>query len=145
MNKQVENICETPDAGEFPARIEPGIYDAICYKTETGKSFGGRYDIYIRFKIFGGPHDGTRLFMACTFPKGRMSPRRKYYQQWMLASGRPPFKGERLARKVFLHKLYSVSVRDTNKQFSNGERMPDFMQYSVVDSIVETKTGIRKV
>jgi len=32
-------------------------------------------------------------------------------------------------------------VRDTKKKHSNRKPMADFLQYSVVDSIVETQTG----
>lgn len=133
-----------PLINECRVRIKAGTYDAICYRTETGNSWGGRQDIYIRFKIYGSKYDGTKLFMACTYPRGRMTTRHKYYEQWVLAMGGPPRKGERLARKEFLHKLYKVLVRDTNKKFSNGTRMPDYMQYSVVDTIIETQTGISR-
>jgi len=137
----VEN--DAPVAGQSRPRIPPGEYDAICYKTETGKSWGGRTDIYIRFRIIGGSQDGRELFMACTYhAKRRLSPRHKYYQQWALAKGRPPAKGERLSQKIFSNKMYRVSVRYTQRRHSNGKLMPNFLQYSVVDSIIETQTGI---
>jgi len=132
-----------PIAEEFRIRIPPGEYDAICYKTETGRSWGGRTDIYILFRIIGGSQDGTELFMACTYhPKQKLSLRYKYYQQWMLAKGAPPKKGERLSPKVFCHKMYRVLVRDTERKHSNGQPMADCLQYSVVDSIIETQTGV---
>ena len=134
---------EAPVAEQFSPRIPPGEYDAICYKTETGRSWGGRTDIYILFRIIGGSQDGTELFMACTYhAKRRLSPRYKYYQQWTLAKGQPPGKGKRLSRKVFCNKMYRVLVRDTQRKHSNGQPMADCLQYSVVDSIIETKTGI---
>lgn len=134
---------DAPVAEQFSPRIPPGEYDAICYKTETGRSWGGRTDIYILFRIWGGRGDGTELFMVCTYNLNRkLSPRYKYYQQWTLAKGRPPGKGERLSRKVFCNKMYRVLVRDTQRRHSNGKLMPDILQYSVVDSIIETQTGI---
>lgn len=137
----VEN--DAPVAEQFSPRIPPGEYDAICYKTETGRSWGGRTDIYILFRIIGGSQDGTELFMVCTYhPKRKLSQRYKYYQQWTLAKGAPPKKGERLSPKVFCHKMYRILVRDTGRRHSNGQPMADCLQYSVVDSIIETQTGI---
>lgn len=137
----VEN--KAPIAEQSRPRIPTSEYDAVCYKTETGRSWGGRTDIYILFRIIGGSQDGTELFMACTYhPKRKLSQRYKYYQQWTLANGAPPKKGERLSPKVFCNKMYRVLVRDTQRRYSNGKLMPDILQYSVVDSIIETQTGI---
>ncbi len=137
----VEN--EAPIAEQPRPRIPASEYDAICYKTETGRSWGGRTNIYILFRIIGGSQDGTELFMACTYhPKGKLSQRYKYYVQWTLAKGAPPKKGERLSPKVFCGKMYRVLVRDTQIRHSNGKLMADCLQYSVVDSIIETQTGI---
>ena len=134
---------DAPVAEQFSPRIPPGEYDAICYKTETGRSWGGRTDIYILFRIIGGSQDGTELFMACTYHvKREMTLRFKYYQQWTLANGTPPKKGERLSRKIFLNKKYRVLVRDTKRRHSNGKPVADFLQYSVVDSIIETQAEI---
>lgn len=137
----VEN--NAPIAEQQRPRIPPGEYDAICHKTETGRSWGGRTDIYILFRICGGKWDGTELFMACTYHlKRKLSPRYKYYQQWTLAKGAPPEKGERLSPEVFCHKMYRIYVRGTQKRHGDGRLMANCVQYSVVDSIIETQTGI---
>jgi hypothetical protein len=131
-----------PIAQESRSRIPPGKYKAICYAAETGRSFGGRRDIYILFRIQGSRYDGTELFMACPYPKRKTSPRYKIYDQWSLAMGRLPAKNEKLSGEAFTGKMYEVIVRDTRKKFSDGRPKPDFLQYSVVESIITPLTGV---
>lgn len=129
-------------AEEMPTTILPGEYDAICYDVERGISWGGRENIYIKFKIYGGAFDGAELFMACTFKiKSKMSYRHKYYQQFSIANGGPPFRGQRLSPCIFKNKMYRVLVRDTVRKFPNQRMMPRFLQYSVVDTILEVLAG----
>lgn len=134
---------EEPTADNQMPRIEPGEYDAICYRAEYGKSWGGRNSLYVKFRIYEGKYDGVELFMVCSRPKGKLRTRHKLYQQWSLALGRVPIKSERFNKETLPNKMYRVLVRDTNRQFSNGRRMPDYLQYSVVDTILETLTGTR--
>ncbi len=134
---------DEPLADSYYNRIPSGEYEAICYRTKAGPGFGQRRSVYLFFRIQNGDYHGTELFMACTYPNGKISPRHKYFQQWIIANGSPPARGQRLARKVFPKKLYRVLVRDTQKKHSHGRPMPDVLQYSVVDSILETLTGLR--
>jgi len=131
-----------PTADDFYSRIPPGEYEAICYRTKAGPGFGGRRSVYLFFRVYGGKYHGTEVFMACVYKGGKMSPRHKYYQQWVIANGRPPVKGELLARSVFKGKLFRILVRYTEKKHNGGKPMPDCVQYSVVDSILEPLTGI---
>jgi hypothetical protein len=129
---------DAPTSNDDLPRIPPGEYDAICIATERGRSWGGREDIYLRFRIHGSPCHGTTLFMVCTYhAKAELSRRHKYWQQWTLANGGPPLRGERLSPAVFHNRLFRVIVRYTRKCHSNGRPMPDWIQYSVVDSIVD--------
>lgn len=134
---------DAPIAQEFGRSIPEGDYEAICYKVEVGLS-GWTKDskCYLRFRLIGGDYDGTELFMACTYHKGVVKPRSKYYSQWMLATGRRPAKGEKLSCRVFEKKMYTVHARYTKRKFSDGKPMPPNMQYSVVDTIRETLTGV---
>ena len=133
---------DAPIAEELPVRIPPGEYDASCYDTEKGISWGGHESIYIKFRIYCGEFDGTELFMACTYhPKSEITYRHKYYQQYSMANGGPPQKGQRLSPSIFKNKMYRVLVRDTKRKFLNGQLMPAFHQYSVVDTILETLSG----
>ena len=129
-------------ADEFPPRIEPGIYEAVCSKVETGISYGAERKLFVRFKIHGGEYHGTELFMVCRYPKGeKISHRYKLYQQWALALGRRPRKKERFSMHLFKGKLYRVSVKDTQRKLSNNALVPDYLQYSVVETIIETLVG----
>lgn len=142
-NRDASHNGSEPRADEFRQKIPAGEYDAICYKTEKGKSWGGRRDCYLRFRIHGGKYDGVELFMACTFPEKRISPRYKLYSQWMLAMGRAPFRKERISPNVFRNRMFRVLVRDTGCTYSGTNRlMPDHCQYSVVDTILEPITGV---
>ncbi len=130
-------------AERFPSRIPAGEYQAVCYKTEIGRSFGGRRDCYVLFRVHSGPHHGTKLFMKCPYPEGKLSTRTKLYDQWMLAMQRAPHARERITPKVFRNRLYRVLVRDTKRKITGTNRlMPDFCQYSVIDTIIEVETGV---
>ena len=129
------------DADEPRSRIEPGQYEAICFDVKKCPSFGGDVKLVLRFRIQGGPHDGEEVAMFCNYYPGKSKPAHKLYQQWSLAHGRVPRKGERIAMKHFVHRLYLVEVRYTTSKDSAGMLKPDFLQYSVVDAIVEPQTG----
>jgi len=137
---QTPDSIELPVAGTLPVRIPEGEYEAMCIRTEVNEMFGRK--IYLIFRIINGKYKGTELFMACNFPKGEISPRCKYYIQWTLANGAPPSRGQRLSRKVFKHKLFSVLIRDTRRKYSGTNKiMPNSLQYSVVETILERITG----
>jgi len=127
---------------DLPERIEPGEYTAICYRTDYGISFGGKRKLYVRFRIWEGPHAGFELSMICTTLKSNRSYRQKLYDQWSLVLGRTPGKGERFSAKIFKNRMYRVWVRDTTRKMPNGELKPHHMQYSVVDTILEPLTGV---
>jgi hypothetical protein len=136
--EQSEILVETPRP-----RIPPGEYDAICFKVNNGRSWGGRRDCYLRFRIYDGNYNGTELFMVCPFPPGKLSTRMKLYAQWTLAMMRQPRKGERICTKDFLNKLYRVEVRDTKRKFPDSNKvLPKFMQYSVVATILDVLAGV---
>jgi len=128
-------------AGEVYPRVPAGEYEAICYDVRKGRSWGGREDIYIRFRLRDGKYDGTELFMVCTFPtKRKLTPRFKYYQQWTIAVGRKPDRRERMVFGVFKKRLFRILVRDVEKN-SSGHPLPDVLKYSVVAKIIEPMTG----
>lgn len=128
---------------EYPPRIPEGEYDAICIGIETGRSWGGDMDIYIKFRIVDINFDGYELFMACSYSKQKMSTRTKYYEQWVLVTARHPSKQDRLNPEIFLNKMYVVKVRDTAPKYSDGTPKPDIFKYSVVDRIIKLQRKIR--
>lgn len=138
----LSNENNVPVAKALPTRIPPDKYDAICYDTELGRSWGGRWDVYIKFRIIEGPYEKTELVMMCTYhPKAEITHRHKYYQQFALANGGPPLKGQKMSHSIFRHKVYRVLVKDTKRKFPNNELLPPFLQYSVVATILEVIAG----
>ncbi len=138
VNQNDEPVADSPRP-----RIEPEDYKAICYGTDYGKAWGNERRMYVLFRIIEGRYDGTELFMACRCPKGKkITNRYKLYKQWSRAMGRLPHKGEHLTGKAFVGKMFKVRVRYNNAKTVDNEPEPDFLQYSLVDHIVETLTGI---
>ena len=155
MSKYVSEAIKTPPvskkdksesssliADEMSIRIPPVEYEAVCYATNTGISFGGRLSLYVQFRICGGEYDGVEVPMICTMPKGKLRQRFKLFVQWALVLGRAPYKGEKFKASIFCKKMYRILVRDTKCKFSNKKLRPDYLQYSIVDTIIETLTGI---
>lgn len=80
--------------------------------------------------------------MICTMPKGKLGQRFKLFDQWALVLGRAPRKGEKFKASIFRNKMHRILVRDTKRVFPHRKLKPVFLQYSVVDTIIETLTGI---
>ena len=140
---KLSNENNDPIAKALPTRIPPDKYDAICYDTELGRSWGGRWNVYIKFRIIDGPYEGTELVMICTYhPKREISHRHKYFLQFALANGGPPRKGQRMSHNIFRGIVFRVLVRDTKRKFPNNEYLPKSFQYSVVDTILEVVAGV---
>lgn len=122
--------------------VPPGEYKAVCKKAKYGVCQGGDKRLFFEFVIIEGKYCGAQLFMVCLRYR-KLRTRHKLYNQWALVLGRKPNDGERLNRKIFEKKAYLISVRNTDKKFSKINRtMPDFLQYSVVDTILEVIAGV---
>jgi hypothetical protein len=127
-----------PIAGEIPPRIPAGEYQAFCYQYELEpRKTWGKHHVYILFRICGDRCGGTELFLACPyFRKGEMSHRYKYFQQWTIANGAPPVKGQRMTPNIFLGKMFKVLIRDARTTYPDGEPTPESLRYSVVHRII---------
>lgn len=129
-------------AEEPLVQIPPGEYQAVCNKAKYGVCQGGDKRLFIEFVIIEGKYCGAQLFMVCKKYR-KLRTRHKLYNQWALVLGRKPNDGERLNIMIFEKKAYLISVRNTDKKFSKINRtMPDFLQYSVVDTILEVISGV---
>ena len=133
---------DEPWADEPCPDIEPGLYPAICYDTKTRKSFGGRRELYIYFRIQEGEYHGTEVVMYCVYPKGPASSSMKIYKQYALAIGRLPRRNEPISQKAFRNKMYMVEVDYTKRKFADNTLLPRYLQYSVVVTIREVLTGV---
>lgn len=133
---------EELEAEEMRIRIDEGTYEAICSKSEYGICWGGQKKLYLTFCIINhDKYEGAELFLACTKPTKKLSYRFKLHKQWSLALGRVPKKKERFNKDLFLDKLYLIKVGDTKIKGEDGKLLPDFLQYSVVKSIIKPLTG----
>lgn len=135
------NLDEGPVSGSIPSKIPNGEYEAVCRAVKIGIGFGGRRTQYWEFCIIGGRYDGTKLFMPCVC-YDRPTYRTKQWEQWALATGRQPNKRERLSNKAYTNRLFKVLVRTTKRKVAGTNRyLPDYLQYSVVHTIIEPLTG----
>lgn len=125
----------------YPPLIPEGDYEAQCIRSEVYKCFNGQRKAMLWFRIHGGSHDGEELFMACSYPYGSKSISLKINEQWMIAQGRRLRRGEQICLEKFTKRMYFVKVRTTARKFEGGSLKPEFMQYSVVDRILESLTG----
>jgi len=116
--------------------VEPGQYEARCIKLKKIMSFG-EPKLVLEFCIQGGPFNGVTLGMFCKYSSSRLKPATKLYEQWALALGRTPYQDERFAMKHFRNRLFLVETRNVRPKRKDGTPKPDFLRYSVVDTIIE--------
>lgn len=132
---------EVITAQDYP-RVPPGEYVAYCKSSEYGNSFGGQRKLFLSMLIHEGEYAGTKLFLACNADKSSLKPNCKLFDLWCIALGRALKKGERFNKDIFVKRLFRVRVRDTKRLVSGtSSPRPDYAQYSVVDTILESVTG----
>jgi hypothetical protein len=140
--KEQETISLEP--GDDWPLIPEGEYEAYCYKASFGPGPKTKRRLYLNLEIQDGEYAGTKLFMACSWPEGKKpNSRFKVYKQWCLAMERRPEKGERITCKAFVKKFYRVLVRNTKRKSSNDELLPDYLQHSIVDTILSKERDYR--
>lgn len=128
--------------GNLQPTIPPGEYTAECYDVESGTGQNGKISYYLKFRLHDVDYQGVELFMVCPKPIGKVRPRHKLYNQWVIANARKPSEGESFTMESFKDKLYQVKVRFTKKRHPGANTiMPDSIQYSVVDSLLAQIRG----
>lgn len=126
----------------YPDHVPPGEYEATCYDAGIGYMALGVRKAFLWFRIISGEHEGKGVLFAANFPLGKKSFGSKIVKQWMFANCRQPRKGEKISLKSFLRRAYRIRVRDVKNTLSDGTMRPDFMNYSVVETIVRPLTGV---
>ena len=134
-------------AGDFPL-IPPGKYLVGFERIETAMMFGRQPKIILTFRVAEGEHLGVRLQafynarqlvgkpgLRGNFKVGRSS---DYLFDFVRLHGAPS-RMDRLSTRVW-NGVYTVSVR-TVKRRSGGAELPECLQYSVVDQIVQKDAG----
>jgi len=69
--------------------------------------------------------------------------RRMFYYAWTVANGAPPARSDRMPLNVFVHRMATVTVRDTARSFQDAKRA--IAPYSVIAKILEWETGASDV
>jgi hypothetical protein len=133
----VESEDDDLIADDVRPRIEPCTYLAIGQGTDVNDNTKFGRKLYIRFAVISGKNDGVKLFMACPYSKEKPKSNKKFIEQWTLANQGPRKPGQKMARNIFTGKKFLVLVRNTKRKFPNGKIKPDYLQYSVVDTILE--------
>ena len=63
-----------------------------------------------------------------------------YWQAWLIASGKPPTRLDRLSPHVFTKRYARVIVADTTKDYRQ-QTVNEVATYSVIRSVVRWETG----
>lgn len=142
-DQDVEFICDAHP----PLLIPEGKYEAAFLRAER-KWLWGSEKFYLWFQILSqGDFQGEELYMACNAPKktkrGKVATSNKYYQSWVLAAGRKPNRYDRMNTKVFRGKVILLNIRTVTKN-ANNLPLPSFLQYSVIDDVLERLTDSEK-
>lgn len=133
---------EFPVNGEIPAAIPDGQEYQVMYLRAESGSYRGRQKVYLWFKmITPGDSYGHEFYMACNVaPKGKWTPSYKFWQTWVLASGKRPTRADRMSTSVFRNKIFRARMRVVRKTATQLDRTPA-QQYSIVDELLEVMVG----
>ncbi len=128
--------------GDARPLIPEGVYEAVCTSAESVElfKFGRSRKLFLHFEVYEGEHKGTPLYLPMTAPKqgGKVGVGSKLYASYLIANGgRPPGRRDRLAIKVFKHRLFRVRVRTVRPRFEDGTPKPDRFHYSVIAELLE--------
>ncbi len=128
--------------GDARPLIPEGQYVAACTDAEIVElfKFGRSRKLFLHFEVNEGMHKGTSLFLPMTAPEktGKVGVGSKLYASYLIANGgRPPGRRDRLAIKVFKHRLFRVRVRTVRPRFENGTPKPARFHYSVIAELLE--------
>jgi hypothetical protein len=138
MNVDVEFQCH----GDIPTAVPDGDhYEAIFIKAERS-SFKTQQKLYLWFEIITpGDFFGQTFFMPFNVPpKEKWTASSKYWKTWVFVANRRPTRADRMTTRIFRGRVFRVRMRIVCKSADQRERTPA-QQYSVVDEILEVKTG----
>jgi hypothetical protein len=105
----------------FP-HLRPGEREMICTEARMYRDPGfNAWKVRLRFAdewtsdvVFGFLHLGRGS-------KPEVGKRSKYYAAWIMASGGPPRRKDRLSPRVFKGKVFLVRIRDVRKRYDQHE------------------------
>ena len=128
--------------------ISEGIYHCECISYQSGY-YERIPKLYLFFKMLNimredDPNKNVILFMPFSMPFSNDGIRRigagsKYYRTWALVNRGLPSRNAKMSPRLFLNKTFKVTVK-TVKPKQAGIELPDFLHYSIIQSIIEEIT-----
>ena len=136
---------EDPIAGEDRILIDEGKYSAQCIEAKrgmvgqrTGKGTFARVPkIILKFKLLEGQGQGGEILMYVNADYKPFPPGSKFYQCWVVATGRKPARRDRMTLDVFRGHIFIVGVTTVKPKFEDGTEKPRPFWYSKVNEIYE--------
>jgi hypothetical protein len=120
--------------------IPEGPY-SVQYLKHEKRIFFGTLKMYVHFEMVEqGQFFGTRLFKTYNF-SSPLSPGSDLYRDLLFLFGQRVPKNARLSMDLFKNVILRVRVR-TVKRDRKQNPLPDYMQYSVIDSLLGKETGL---
>jgi hypothetical protein len=132
-------------AGENRKLIPEGRYNAQCINAKKGM-VGQRTPkgtstktpkIILTFKIIEGQYQEVEVPMYINADYKFFNPGSKFYQSWVIATGRKPERRNRMSLEVFKGHIFTVGVKTVKPKFGDGTEMPETFWYSRVNEIYE--------
>ena len=124
-------------------RIAPGEYTARCtsYQGPEWLRTFGRWGLRLEFTL-----DPDEQIVSAFYSFGedrnapKISPRTKYYRDWVRANGGPPKHGQEMHPEIFVsgELAFTVHVSDALKDGENRIK-DDALVYSRIDKILEVQ------
>lgn len=147
-NRQAHQAYKEPEIEwkHFP-RLQPGEYPAISRSAKV--YFDPHFQRWVCAVQFDIVRDSVAMETVARMTwflnlgssvRPKAGRRTKYWSAWVRANGGPPKRGDRLAPKVFTHRLAIVRIQDTSKTHNRGNVDPE-CAYSVIREVLEWQTG----
>ena len=125
-------------AGEARAKIPEGNYEGTLFRIERKRQFG-HIKLVLTFVITSGEYEGvfvSKFLRAYS----TYSPNTDVYKFWVVAKGKNPNFGDRLNLDLFMQCIFEFHVKNVTHD-SRREALPEVMQYSVVDRVIQRKVS----
>src|SRR5262245_35461224 len=119
-----DEICVEFDL-EFNPLVPKGDHYIVAFtRAEQKWLWGKRLKMFLHFKIVSPTeYLGVHLFMAANVPqKNRWTVGYKFFRAWTLASGRRPFRRDRLSTAVFRGKYFRARVKIVETSAKDTQR-----------------------
>lgn len=128
--------------GNIPPAIPNGDHYEVVFLRAEKSHLWGNQKLYLWFRMLTtGEWVGESFYMVCNMPSnGKFGPSSKFWLACVLAAGRQPKRGDRISTAVFKNKVFRARMRKVLKTSKQIDRTPA-QQYSVVDELLEVRTG----